>query len=70
MSRRALINSLPIFSVDADFFAADASEFYRHAKEPIFLLPIIGGEGILVPDDNRSVTSTACPREGCELFSR
>jgi hypothetical protein len=39
MSGRALINSLPISSVDTDFFAADASEFYRHANQPIFLVP-------------------------------
>jgi hypothetical protein len=34
---------------------ADASELYRHANEPTFLLSIIGGEGILVHDDNRQL---------------
>ncbi len=44
MSSRALINSLPIPSVDADFFAADAREIYRHADEPIFLFLIVAGK--------------------------
>jgi hypothetical protein len=34
---------------------ADASELYRHANEPTFLLLIIGGEGVLVHDDNRQL---------------
>jgi len=51
----ALFNSRPIPSVDADFFAADARELYRHANEPIFLFLIVGGEGVLVHDDNRGV---------------
>jgi len=38
MSRLALMNSLPVRSDDADFFAADARKFYRHADQPIFLL--------------------------------
>jgi hypothetical protein len=48
----ALTNSLQIPSVDADFFAADARELYRHANESIFLLLIVGGECVLVHDDN------------------
>ena len=63
MRSRALINSLPIRSDDVDFFAADASELYRHAKQRIFLLLIIGGECVLVHDDNRSVRPSACHRE-------
>jgi hypothetical protein len=55
MSSLALIHSLPIPSGDVDFFAADASELYRHAKEPIFLFLIVCGEGVLVHDDNREV---------------
>ncbi len=35
MSGRALINSLPISSVDTDFFATDASELYRHVRADI-----------------------------------
>jgi hypothetical protein len=42
---------------------AGASELYLHANEPTFLLLIIGGEGILVHDDNRDVTRTACPSQ-------
>jgi len=41
-------------SDDADFFAADARKFYRHADQPIFLLLLVSGEGVLVHDDNRS----------------
>jgi hypothetical protein len=63
MSRRALIHSLTIPSGDVDFFAADASELYRHTKEPVFLLLIVGGEGVLVHDDNREVRCAACPRK-------
>jgi hypothetical protein len=70
MSSRASINSLSIPSVYADFFAADASELYRHANEPTFLLLIIDGEGILVHDDNRDVTRTACPRKVWEHLLR
>jgi len=53
MSSLALIHSLPIPSRDVDFFAADTSELYRHAKEAIFLLLIVSGEGVLVQDDYR-----------------
>ena len=71
MSSRALINSLSLPSTYADFFAADARELYRHANEPIFLLLIIGGEGILMHDDDRDVTRTVCPRKVWEhLFDR
>ncbi len=55
MGSLVLIHGLPIPSVDADFLAADARELYRHPNEPIFLLLIVGGEGVLVHDDNRSV---------------
>jgi hypothetical protein len=34
---------------------ADASELYRHANEPTFLLLIIRGEGVLVHHDNRQL---------------
>jgi hypothetical protein len=50
-------------SDDSDFFAADARELYRHADEPIFLFLIVGGEGVLVHDDNRGVRCAACPRK-------
>lgn len=63
MSSLALIHSLPIPSRDVDFFAADASELYRHAKEAIFLLLIVSGEGVLVQDDYREVRCAACPRK-------
>jgi hypothetical protein len=56
-----LINSLPVRSDDADFFAADASKLYRQSNEAIFLFLIIGGEGILVHDDNGGVMSAARP---------
>jgi hypothetical protein len=54
MSSLALMNSLPVRSDDADFFAADARKFYRHADQPIFLLLLVNSEGVLVHDDNRS----------------
>ncbi|MGC1223368.1 MAG: hypothetical protein WA872_16450 [Candidatus Sulfotelmatobacter sp.] len=57
----ALINSLPVRSNDADFFAADASKLYRQSNEAIFLFLIIGSEGILVHDDNRGVMCAAGP---------
>jgi len=63
MSSRGLINRLPIPSLDADFLAADARELYRHANEPIFLLLIVGGEGVLVHDDYRGIGCAACPRK-------
>ena len=63
MGSVALINSLPIPSVEADFLAADACELYRHAKEPILLFLIVGGEGVLVHDDNRGVGCAARPRK-------
>jgi hypothetical protein len=59
MCCRALIHSLPIPSGDVDIFTADASELYRHAKEPIFLFLIVSGEGVLVHDDNREVRRSA-----------
>ena len=55
MSSLALINSLPVRPDDSDFLAEDARELYRHADQPIFLLLIVGGEGVLVHDDNRGV---------------
>jgi hypothetical protein len=58
-----LIHGLPIPSVDADFFALDARELYRHANEPIFRFLIVGGEGVLVHDDNQGVRCAACPRK-------
>ena len=71
MSSRALINSLSTPSAYADFIAADAQRTLSPANEPIFLLLIIGGEGILMHDDNRDVTRTACPRKVWEhLFDR
>jgi len=30
------------------------ANFYRHADQPIFLLLLVSGEGVLVHDDNRS----------------
>jgi hypothetical protein len=57
----ALINSLPVRSNDADFFAADASKLYRQSNEAIFLFLIIGSKGILVHDDNRRVMCAARP---------
>ena len=64
MSSRALISSLSIPSVYADFFAADASELYRHANEPTFLLLIIGGEGVLVHNDNRQLNEDEGKKNG------
>ncbi|MGD0990567.1 MAG: hypothetical protein ABR874_22400 [Candidatus Sulfotelmatobacter sp.] len=58
-----MINSLPVRSDDADFFAADASKLYRQSNEAIFLFLIIGSERILVHDDNRSVMCAARPRK-------
>ena len=55
----ALINSLPVRSNDADFFAADASKLYRQSNEAILLFLIIGGERILVHDDNGGVMCAA-----------
>jgi len=63
MSSRGLINSLPVRPDDADFLAADASELYRHPKEPIFLFLIVGGEGVLVHDDYRDVRFAARSRK-------
>ncbi len=63
MSSLALINSLPIPPVEADFLAADARKLYRHADELIFLFLIVGGEGVLVHDDNRGILCAACPRK-------
>lgn len=63
MSGIALINRLPVRSDNADFFAADASKFYRQSNEAIFFFLIIGGERILVHDDNRSVMCAARPRK-------
>jgi hypothetical protein len=42
------------------------SELYRHAKEPIFFLLIIGSESILMHDDNWGVMCTAFPRNAWE----
>jgi hypothetical protein len=58
-----LINSLPVRSDDADFFAADASKLYRQSDEAILLFLIIGGERILVHDDNGGVMCAARPRK-------
>jgi hypothetical protein len=52
-----LINSLPIPPMEADFLATDARKLYRRAREPIFLLMIIGGEDILVHDHNRGAVA-------------
>ena len=43
-----LINSLPVRSDDLDFFAADARELYRHAKESILLRHQIVNSGLSV----------------------
>jgi hypothetical protein len=58
-----LINSPPVRSDDLDFFAADARELYRHAKEPILLFLVIGSEGVLMHGDNGIVMCAARPRE-------
>jgi len=58
-----LIETLPVSSDNVNFFAADSSELYRHAEEPIFLFLIIGSESILVHDDNWSVGRAACARK-------
>jgi hypothetical protein len=58
-----LINSLPVRSDELDFFAADARELYRHAKESIFLFLVIGGEGILMHGNNGIVMCAARPSE-------
>jgi hypothetical protein len=63
MRGRCLINSLPVRSDDLDFFAADARELYRHAKEHVLLFLVIGGEGILMHGDNGIVMCAARPRE-------
>jgi hypothetical protein len=66
----ASLDSLPVRSNDADFFAADTSKLYRHAHEPIFVFLIIGGESVLVHDDNRRLLAAACPRKVWEhLFN-
>ena len=54
-------NSLPVRSDDADFFAAGASKLYRQSNEAILLFLIIGGERILVHDDNGGVMCAARP---------
>jgi hypothetical protein len=56
-----LINSLPVRSNDADFFAADASKLYRQSNETIFLFLIIASGGILVHHDNVGVMCAARP---------
>jgi hypothetical protein len=56
-------HSPPVRSDDLDVFAADARKFYSHAKEPILLFRVIGGEGILMHGDKRIVTCAARPRE-------
>jgi hypothetical protein len=43
---------------------ADASELYRHANEPTFLLLIIGGEGVLVHNDNRQLNEDEGKKNG------
>jgi hypothetical protein len=58
-----LTNSPPVRSDDLDFFAADARKLYRHAKEPILLFLVIGGEGILVHGDNAIIMCAARSRE-------
>jgi hypothetical protein len=59
VSGLALINSLPVRSDDADFFAADASKLYRQSNEAILFFLIIGGERILVHYDNGGVMCAA-----------
>lgn len=64
MNRLILIESSAIGTVDEDISAIDASELYRHAKEAIFFLLIVGGERILVKDDGWYVMFMTRP---CEL---
>ena len=56
MNGLILIEGPSIGTVDENVSAIDASELYRHAKETIFLLLVVGGERILVEDDGRYVT--------------
>ena len=65
----ALINSLPVRSNDADFFAADASKLYRQSNEAIFLFLIIGSEGILVHDDKRVSCARHALAKSGRIFS-
>ena len=64
MNGLILIEGPSIGTVDENVSAIDASELYRHAKETIFLLLVVGGERILVEDDGRYVTFMTRP---CEL---
>src|SRR5260370_31353991 len=64
MDRLILIESPSIGTVDEDVSAMDASELYRHAKETIFFLLIVGGERILVQNDGGYVVSMTRP---CKL---
>ena len=50
-------------SDDQDFFAADARKTCSHAKEPILLFLVIGGEGVLMHGDNGIVMCAARPHE-------
>ena len=52
MHSRLLIDSFTIRAVDADFFATETGELYRHAYQSIFLFLIVGSERILVHDYN------------------
>ena len=63
VSSRALVDSVPVRSNDADFFAAYTGKLYRHAHEPIFFFLIVGGESVLVHHHNRRVLGPACPRK-------
>lgn len=47
------IHRAPVRPDDLNVLATDASKLYRHAEEPILLVLTIGGEGILMHDDNR-----------------
>lgn len=55
-------------SRDADLFATNPCEFYRHLNEdePIFL--IIGCKGILVHDDSRDVMCATRPVKLWDYF--
>jgi hypothetical protein len=68
MGGLTLINSLPVRSDNADFFAADSSKLYRQSNEAIFLFLIVGSERILVHDDNGRVMCAARPGEVWEDF--
>jgi len=61
----AHIYSLSISAVNADFLAASAGKFHRHAQEPIFLVLIVGSESILVQNNDGNVRCIASP---CKIW--